>query len=49
MTKVDEEENEFIVERVYNKGGYILHIGIVEGTLLIGDKLNLQFDVVRRR
>lgn len=49
MTKVDDEENEFLVDRVYNKGGYILHIGIVEGTLRAGDKLNLQFDAVRRR
>lgn len=49
MTKVDDEENEFLVDRVYNKGGYILHIGVVEGTLRTGDKLNLQFDVVRRR
>lgn len=50
MTKVDDEETEFIVDRVYNKGGYILHIGVVsEGSLRIGDKLNLQFDVFRRR
>lgn len=49
LTKVDAEENEFIVNSVFNRGGYILHIGIVEGTLSIGDKLNLQFDVVRRR
>lgn len=49
LTKINEDENEFIVERVYNRGGYILHVGVVEGTLCVGDKLNVQFDVVRRR
>lgn len=49
LVKVDDEANEFLVDRVYNKGGYILHIGVVEGTLRIGDKLNCQFDEVRRR
>lgn len=49
MTKVGEEENELLVDRVFNRGGYILHIGVVEGELKVGDKLDLQFDVVRRR
>lgn len=40
---------EFIVDRVYNRAGYILHIGVVEGTLHVGDKVNSQMDVVRRR
>ncbi|XP_055839857.1 alanine--tRNA ligase, cytoplasmic [Episyrphus balteatus] len=48
MVKVDEEDNEFLVDRVFNRGGYILHIGVVEGTLKVGDNLNLQIDVARR-
>lgn len=47
--KVEDEENEFLVDRVFNRGGYILHIGVVEGTLKVGDKLALHLDVVRRR
>lgn len=47
--KVDDEATEFIVDRVYNRGGYILHIGVVEGHLRVGDKVNSQMDVVRRR
>lgn len=49
LVKVDDEATEFLVDRVYNKGGYILHIGVVEGTLRTGDKLNCHFDEVRRR
>lgn len=49
FVKVDDDANEFLVDRVYNRGGYILHIGVVEGKLTVGDKLNLHLDVVRRR
>lgn len=49
MTKVGEDENELIVKYVFNRGGYILHIGVVEGELHVGDKLDLQFDLERRR
>lgn len=49
FVKVGDEENEFSVDRVFNRGGYILHIGVVEGKLAVGDKLNLHLDVVRRR
>uniref|UniRef100_T1PDF0 Alanine--tRNA ligase n=1 Tax=Musca domestica TaxID=7370 RepID=T1PDF0_MUSDO len=48
LVKVDEEENEFMVDCVYNRGGYILHIGIVEGCLAVGNTLNLQIDTIRR-
>ncbi|KAL9923460.1 alanine--tRNA ligase, cytoplasmic [Glossina fuscipes fuscipes] len=48
LVKIDDEANEFIVDRVYNRGGYILHIGTVEGTLSVGDTLNLLIDAVRR-
>ena len=29
-------------------GGYVLHVGVVEGTLLVGDKLSLLVDGVSR-
>ncbi|XP_075151730.1 alanine--tRNA ligase, cytoplasmic [Haematobia irritans] len=48
MTKYSDEENEFIVDLVYNRGGYILHIGTVEGNLSVGDKMNLLIDTKRR-
>lgn len=48
FVKIKDEENEFSVRTVYNKGGYILHIGIVEGTLRVGDELVLHLDTVRR-
>lgn len=49
MVKVDDESVEFLVKNVQVKGGYILHIGKVEGVLKIGDKLLLQIDTERRR
>lgn len=48
IVKVDDEANEFLVESVYNRGGYILHIGVVEGNISVGDEMNLQIDTVRR-
>ncbi|EDX04231.1 GD22412 [Drosophila simulans] len=48
LVKVNDEANEFLVDRVYNRGGYILHIGVVEGTLKVGDELELHIDVERR-
>lgn len=45
-----DDVSEFLVNGgVYNRGGYILHIGIVEGTLNVGDQLDLQIDCERRR
>lgn len=49
LVKIGAEDNEFLVDRVYNRGGYILHIGVVEGELKVGDKVDCQFDQVRRR
>ncbi|EDW78149.1 uncharacterized protein Dwil_GK24844 [Drosophila willistoni] len=48
LVKANDEANEFLVDRVYNRGGYILHIGVVEGTLAVGDDLQLHIDVTRR-
>ncbi|KNC24100.1 Alanine--tRNA ligase, cytoplasmic [Lucilia cuprina] len=48
LVKIDDEANEFLIDRVYNRGGYILHIGVVEGNLSVGDEVNLHIDTVRR-
>uniref|UniRef100_U5EVI9 Alanine--tRNA ligase n=1 Tax=Corethrella appendiculata TaxID=1370023 RepID=U5EVI9_9DIPT len=49
MVKINDESTEFNVNLVYNRGGYILHIGVVEGTLRVGDALNLHMDTIRRQ
>lgn len=48
FVKIQDEATEFSVKNVYNKGGYIIHVGIVEGTLSVGDELELHLDTVRR-
>jgi len=40
---------EFSVRNVQIRGGYILHIGTVEGTLCEGDEVSLHLDTSRRR
>ncbi|XP_058062756.1 alanine--tRNA ligase, cytoplasmic [Anopheles bellator] len=45
----DESGSELIVTMVYNRGGYILHIGVVEGTLRVGDEVECHIDTVRRQ
>lgn len=47
--KVGDEETEFLVDRVFNRGGYILHVGVIEGVLRVGDDVNLHIDTTRRR
>lgn len=37
---------EFKVKNVQVRGGYVLHIGIIEGTLRVGDVMNLSVDEV---
>lgn len=49
FVKNDDDATEFLVDRVFNRGGYILHIGVVEGTLKVGDLINSTIDIVRRR
>ena len=49
MVKIGDEESEFKVESVEVKGGYVCHIGIVEGSLKLADEMNLSFDVERRK
>ncbi|XP_032529668.2 alanine--tRNA ligase, cytoplasmic [Danaus plexippus] len=49
MVKLDDESVEFTVKSVQVKGGYVLHIGKVEGTLKVGDRVSLHIDTERRR
>lgn len=49
MVKGNDEGTEFKVETVEVKGGYVCHIGVVEGALRLGDSLNLSFDWERRK
>lgn len=49
MIKEDDEEVEFSVSNVQVHGGYILHVGTIEGTLRVGDQLKCQIDDERRR
>lgn len=54
ITKVDEDDTEFIVKNVQVRGGYILHVGSLtssneESVLKVGDKVNLHVDMARRR
>ena len=35
-----------MIKDVQVKGGYIIHMGSVEGTIRVGDKLNLLIDIV---
>ncbi|XP_076061045.1 alanine--tRNA ligase, cytoplasmic [Oratosquilla oratoria] len=49
MVKLNEEETEFKVENVEIKGGYVCHIGVVEGIIMVGDQMTLSFDGQRRK
>ena len=49
MTKVDDDEVEFAVMDVQTHGGYILHVGALEGTLKVGDKVKCFIDEVSFR
>jgi len=35
-----------VVKDVQVKGGYVIHMGSVEGTIKVGDKMNLLVDTV---
>ena len=41
-----QEETEFIVRDVQVRGGYVLHVGSIEGSLKVGDKVNMTIDGV---
>lgn len=40
---------EFTVKNTQVRGGYVLHVGTVYGTLKVGDQVTLHVDEVRRR
>ncbi|XP_028814155.1 alanine--tRNA ligase, cytoplasmic-like isoform X1 [Denticeps clupeoides] len=44
-----EDRMEFTVKNTQVRGGYVLHIGTVYGTLKVGDRLTLHIDEARRR
>jgi len=46
---VKDEESEFKVKNVQVRGGYVLHIGTVEGTFRVGDSVKCLVDEERRR
>lgn len=48
IVKCGDEETEFIVRDVQVRGGYVLHIGSVEGSLKVGDKVTMNIDGERR-
>lgn len=49
MYPVEDDGTEFCVKNVQVRGGYVLHIGSVDGSLKVGDKVKLIVDHVRRR
>ncbi|XP_014661746.1 PREDICTED: alanine--tRNA ligase, cytoplasmic-like [Priapulus caudatus] len=49
LVKLGDEETEFCVKNVQVRGGYILHIGSLEGTVKVGDEMKVQIDEGRRK
>lgn len=48
IVKENDEETEIKVKNVQVRGGYVLHIGVVEGTLKVGDVVQMTIDDTRR-
>ncbi|CAF0774578.1 unnamed protein product [Adineta steineri] len=48
IVKEDDEHVEFQVRNVQVRGGYVLHVGKVEGKFSVNDKVRLTIDDVRR-
>jgi len=46
---VGDDETEFKVKSVQVKGGYVVHVGSLEGQLSVGDQVTLGIDQQRRR
>jgi len=49
ISKEDDQEVEFSVSDVQVHGGYVIHIGNLEGTLRVGDKVKCNLDEAQRR
>jgi len=43
---VGDDSTEFAVKNVQVRGGYVLHVGSVDGEITVGDKVKLQVDSV---
>jgi alanyl-tRNA synthetase len=48
LSKVGEEGTEFTVTNVQIRGGYVIFVGVAEGTLHVGDEVEQTFDEPRR-
>jgi alanyl-tRNA synthetase len=49
MVSLSREDTEFVVRNTQVHGGYIIHIGKVEGIIKVGDEMKLQIDGPRRK
>ena len=49
LEKIDDDSVEFKVRNVQVRGGYILHMGTLEGKLTVGDIVSLKIDEIRRK
>ncbi|XP_044268789.1 alanine--tRNA ligase, cytoplasmic [Tribolium madens] len=49
IVKIGDDSVEFSVKNVQVRGGYVIHIGSLEGTISKGDKVALHVDSSRRR
>ena len=49
MKSIDLQETEFTVKNVQVRGGYVVHIGNLEGHLKVGDEVKLNIDQPRRK
>ena len=49
LEKIDDDSVEFKVRNVQVRGGYILHMGTLEGKLAVGDIVSLKIDEIRRK
>jgi len=49
IIKISDEETEFRVKNVQVRGGYVVHIGNLEGSLRVGDEVKLNIDESRRK
>lgn len=49
ITKEDDQDVEFSVSDVQVHGGYVIHIGNLEGTINVGDKVKCNIDEAQRR
>ena len=43
------QDTEFAVKDVQVRGGYVLHIGRIEGSLSVGDEVTCSIDAVSHR